>query len=187
MAQEKQNTVRIFQPTKKNNISAIKHTALGFFTGIIFTCFTYLSFGAQEKNRVEHKQQEYRNTRMELSSAHNQAENSFQIIETTRNLQEKNIVETENNKNLEDDLNNAFKHPQKQALHAEKPITNQVSATKPQKNSAVKNTDKSSLSKINANQSNFLASNNEAKNTHNSIETILTKTPLPDTETITAP
>lgn len=188
MAKEKQNTVRIFQSTKKNNISAIKHIAIGFFTGIIFTClagFTYLSFSVQEKSHAEHTQQVYTKTQMELSSAHNQPENSFQTIESTRELQEKYIVETENNKNLEDDLINAFKHPQKQALHSEKPITNQVNATKPQKSSAVKNTDKPSFSEISIDQLTSRTSNN--KNIHNSIETMLTKRPLLDDEATTTP
>ena len=110
MANEKQNTVRILQLTKKNNLSPVIHSGLGFLGGVVFTSFlgiVYLNFAKYKKNSIKHTvSSEHKNKQLEPEIQLDQATKKNEADSDGTHL---NVIE--NHQNFEQDLVNAFKHP----------------------------------------------------------------------------
>ena len=109
MANEKQNTVRILQLTKKNNLSPVIHSGLGFLGGVVFTSFlgiVYLNFATYKQNSIQHTvSSEHKNTQVEPEIQLNQDTKNSEVDSDSTHL---NVIE--NHQNFEQDLVNAFKH-----------------------------------------------------------------------------
>ena len=200
MANEKQNTVRILQLTKKNNLSPVIHSGLGFLGGVVFTSFlgiVYLNFATYKQNSIQHTvSSEHKNTQVEPEIQLDQATKNSEADSDGTHL---NVIE--NHQNFEQDLVNAFKHPKSDtpvtkqnlaitetviAKNLEKP--SQLSA-KPKPNTAVKQP-QVTLAKAHATKESnqiTVVKNPEIESPQGSVQMTVTKTELPVKDTVITP
>ena len=119
MANEKQNTVRILQLTKKNNLSPVIHSGLGFLGGVVFTSFlgiVYLNFATYKQNSIQHTvSSEHKNTQVEPEIQLDQATKKNEADSDGTHL---NVIE--DHQNIARYLVNAYKHTK-----SDTPVTKQ--------------------------------------------------------------
>ena len=199
MANEKQNTVRILQLTKKNNLSPVIHSGLGFLGGVVFTSFlgiVYLNFATYKQNSIQHTvSSEHKNTQVEPEIQLNQDTKNSEVDSDSTHL---NVIE--NHQNFEQDLVNAFKHPKsdtpttKQNLAvAETVIAKNLEkpsppSAKPKPNTAVKQPQV--LAQAHATKESnqiTVVQKPEIESPQGSVQITVTKTELPVKDTVITP
>lgn len=199
MANEKQNTVRILQLTKKNNLSPVIHSGLGFLGGVVFTSFlgiVYLNFATYKQNSIQHTvSSEHKNTQVEPEIQLDQATKKNEADSDGTHL---NVIE--NHQNFEQDLVNAFKHPKsdtpttKQNLAvAETVIAKNLEkpsppSAKPKPNTAVKKPQV--LAQAHATKESnqiTVVQKPEIESPQGSVQITVTKTELPVKDTVITP
>ena len=189
MANEKQNTVRILQLTKKNNLSPVIHSGLGFLGGVVFTSFlgiVYLNFATYKQNSIQHTvSSEHKNTQVEPEIQLNQDTKNSEVDSDSTHL---NVIE--NHQNFEQDLVNAFKHPK-----SDTPVTKQnlekssQPGAKSKPNTAVKQPQATLAQTHATKESNQITvvKNPEIESPQGSVQMTVTKTELPVKDTVITP
>jgi len=120
MANGKQNTVRILQSTKKNNLPP---AAAGFVAGSVFigiAGWMYLTFQAHENEALQPKlESEFQASHLKHSAAVSQDVHA--AAETSLPPDAAEEPEAEDGRNFDADLINAFKHPKADAPALKQP------------------------------------------------------------------
>lgn len=123
MANGKQNTVRILQSTKKNNLPPAAHATAGFVAGSAFigiAGWMYLTFQAHENEALQPKlEPEFQASHLKHAAAVNQEVHA--AVETSLPLDAAKEPEAEDGQNFDADLINAFKHPKADAPTLKQP------------------------------------------------------------------
>lgn len=123
MANGKQNTVRILQSTKKNNLPPAAHAAAGFVAGSFFiglAGWMYLTFQAHENAALQPKQQlEFQESHLKHAAAVSQDVHA--AAETSLPPDAAEEPEAEDGRNFDADLINAFKHSKANAQALKQP------------------------------------------------------------------
>ena len=123
MANGKQNTVRILQSTRKNNLPPAVHAAAGFVAGSAFigiVGWMYLTFQAHENAAIQTKPQpEFLAPHLEHAAAVNQEAHAVAASSLPSPAAE--APEAEDGRNFDTDLTNAFKHPKADAPALKQP------------------------------------------------------------------
>lgn len=124
MANGKQNTVRILQSTKKNNLPPAAHAAAGFVAGCAFigiAGWMYLTFQAHENEALQPKlEPEFQASHLKHAAAVNQEVHAAAEIFLPPDADEEE-PEAEDGRNFDADLINAFKHPKADAPTLKQP------------------------------------------------------------------
>ena len=123
MANGKQNTVRILQSTRKNNLPPAVHAAAGFVAGSAFigiVGWMHLTFQAHENAAIQTKPQpEFLAPHLEHAAAVNQEAHAVAASSLPAPAAE--VPEAEDGRNFDTDLTNAFKHPKADAPALKQP------------------------------------------------------------------
>lgn len=123
MANGKQNTVRILQSTRKNNLPPAVHAAAGFVAGCAFigiAGWMYLTFQAHENTAVQLKSQpEFQAPHLRYAAAVNQEAHAAAASSLPSPAAE--APEAEDGQNFDTDLTNAFKHQKADAPALKQP------------------------------------------------------------------
>ena len=114
MANGKQNTVRILQSTRKNNLPPAVHAAVGFVAGSAFigiVGWMYLTFQAHENAAAQPKPQpEFQAPHLRHAAAVNQEAYAGATGISPPPALATEAPEAEDGRNFDTDLTNAFKH-----------------------------------------------------------------------------
>lgn len=124
MANEKQNTVRILQSTKKNNLPPAAHAAAGFVAGCAFigiAGWMYLTFQAHENEALQRKlEPEFQASHLKHAAAVSQDVHAAAETSLPPDADEEE-PEAEDGRSFDADLINAFKHPKADAPALKQP------------------------------------------------------------------
>lgn len=125
MANGKQNTVRILQSTRKNNLPPAVHAAAGFVAGSAFigiAGWMYLTFQAHENAVAQPKPlPEFQVPHLRHAAAVNQEAYAGATGISPPPALATEAPEAEDGRNFDTDLTNAFKHPKADAPALKKP------------------------------------------------------------------
>lgn len=125
MAHGKQNTVRILQSTRKNNLPPAAHAAAGFVAGSAFigiAGWMYLTFQAHESAAGQPKPQpEFQAHHLKHAAAVNQEAYAVATGTSLLPAPAAEAPEAEDGRNFDTDLTNAFKHPKADAPALKQP------------------------------------------------------------------
>lgn len=125
MANGKQNTVRILQSTRKNNLPPAVHAAAGFVAGSAFigiVGWMYLTFQAHENSAVQPKPlPEFQAPHLRHAAAVNQEAHTVAAGTSSLPSPVAEAPEAEDGRNFDTDITNAFKHPKSDAPELKQP------------------------------------------------------------------